>query len=267
MPKFPDNLSDEQRLASAKGRTDRLVDHVTALFGLHEANALIIYSPMLSSQIPRSYAAHAFNAFQQSMHLYELVRLCAIWDKPGTDRESIPTILALLGRSEIIEKLVQDTYRSYASDAMPHDLRPTDDPDIEAAKAAWWERYRVERAEEQAQKVRDWIATAQEKADAIIASPALKSLRGFRDAYVAHNLTPSETPPNMQDEVRPVRYGDETPILDATVEIVDALHLALNGTSFDWEGARGIAANNARDLWNGCRFEIRNPMRRRSLPE
>jgi hypothetical protein len=267
MPKFPDNLPDEQRLADAKARTDRLVDHVSALFGLHDANAIIIYSPMLSSQIPRSYAAHAFNAFQQSTHLYELVRLCAVWDKPGTDRESIPTILALLGKPEIIEKLVQDTYGSYASGAMPHDLRPTDDPDIEAAKAAWWERYRVERAEEQARKVRDWIAIAQEKADAIITSPALKSLRKFWDGYIAHNLTVLQAPANMQDEVRPVRYGDETSILDATVEIVDALHLALNESSFDWEGAREIAANNARELWNGCRFEIRNPMRRRSLPE
>jgi monomeric isocitrate dehydrogenase len=78
MPKFPDNLSEEQRVTTAKMRTDRLVDHVSALFGLHEANAIIIYSPTLSAQVPRSYAAHAFNAFQQSMHLYELVRLCAI---------------------------------------------------------------------------------------------------------------------------------------------------------------------------------------------
>lgn len=50
------------------------------------------------------------------------------------------------------------------------------------------------------------------------------------------------------------------------MEIVDTLHLALNSTSFDWEGAREIAANNARDLWNGCRFEIQNPMKRRGIP-
>jgi DNA/RNA-binding domain of Phe-tRNA-synthetase-like protein len=150
---------------------------------------------------------------------------------------------------------------------MPHDLRPTNDPETEAAKIAWWERYRVERADEQAKKVREWIATAHEKAEAIINSLALKSLRDFRDAYIAHNLTLRETPPDREDEVRPVKYGDEMPILDATVEIVNALHLALNGSSFDWEGAREIAANNASDLWNGCRFEIRDPMRRRRLTE
>jgi AbiU2 len=199
------------------------------------------------------------------MHLYELVRLCAVWDKPRDDRESIPTILALLAKPEVIETLVEDTHRSYATDATPHDLRPTNDPVIESAKVAWWQRYRIERADEQVQKVSEWIATAREQADAIIASAALKSLREFRDAHIAHNLSLPETPAGMQDEVRPVRYGDET-ILDATVDIVDALHLALNGTSFDWEGAREIASNNARDLWNGCRFEVPNPMRRRGIP-
>ena len=63
---------------------------------MHELNAVVIYSQKLSEQIPRSYAAHAFNQFQRSMHLFELVRLCAMWDGPGDDRESIPISLPCL---------------------------------------------------------------------------------------------------------------------------------------------------------------------------
>jgi hypothetical protein len=58
-----------ERLALAKARADKLVHHIASLFLMHESNAVVIYSQKLSEQIPRSYAAHAFNQFQRSMHL------------------------------------------------------------------------------------------------------------------------------------------------------------------------------------------------------
>jgi hypothetical protein len=40
----------------------------------------VLYSDTLSSQIPTSFAANAFNVFQRGMHQFEIVRLCALWD-------------------------------------------------------------------------------------------------------------------------------------------------------------------------------------------
>jgi hypothetical protein len=84
------NQAPDERIAQARTRAQKLVDHIATLFLMHEANAVVIYSQTLADQIPRSCAAHAFNQFQRSMHLFEIVRLCALWDPPGSDRESIP---------------------------------------------------------------------------------------------------------------------------------------------------------------------------------
>jgi hypothetical protein len=97
-----------ERLALAKARADRLVHNIVPLFLIHESNALVIYSHKLSEQIPSSYAAHAFNQFQRSMHLFELARLCAMWGGPRDDRESIPTIIALFNEPELIDQLIAD---------------------------------------------------------------------------------------------------------------------------------------------------------------
>jgi hypothetical protein len=40
--------------------------HLFQLIALHENNAIVVYSDTLALQIPRSYAANAFNVFQQA---------------------------------------------------------------------------------------------------------------------------------------------------------------------------------------------------------
>jgi hypothetical protein len=87
VPGFPDNWDDAERLSAAKHRTRKLIDHIFSLFMMHEANAIVTYSDCLSRQIPRSFAAHAFNQFQTSMHLFEIIRLCALWDSASEHRE------------------------------------------------------------------------------------------------------------------------------------------------------------------------------------
>ena len=86
---------------------------------MHESNAVVIYSRKLTEQIPRSYAAHAFNQVQRSMHLFEIIRLCALWDPPGTDRESIPTIVELFNEPALIEQIARETHDFYATEVQP----------------------------------------------------------------------------------------------------------------------------------------------------
>jgi hypothetical protein len=68
-------LSADERIRHAKDRADKLVGHTATLFLMREAKALGVYSPKLARKIPRSHAAHAFNQFRRSMHLFEIIRL------------------------------------------------------------------------------------------------------------------------------------------------------------------------------------------------
>lgn len=257
MPRFPDTLSNECRLARAKTRVDKLVDHISTLFVMHEANAIVIYSQQLAKQIPTSYAAHAFNQFQRSMHLFEIVRLAALWDPPREDRESIPTIIALFNTPELIDQIVEETHTYHANEAAPHDLRPSTDPEIIAAKKAWWTAFRAERATDEARHTRERLSTAITKAAEVQKSPVLKALRVFRDAYIAHNLDLPEPDIKTKANVYRLKYGDEALLLKETVAVADALHHGLNRTAFDWEGSQDIARDNASDLWNNCTFELK----------
>lgn len=70
----------QMRIDEAKRLTARVVDHLQYLLDIHENNAVVLYSDTLSKQIPKSYAANAFNIFREAMHQIELVRICALWD-------------------------------------------------------------------------------------------------------------------------------------------------------------------------------------------
>src|SRR4051794_11661522 len=97
-----ENLSLSERIELAKEKTARVVDHLSYLLELHENNAIVVYSPTLSSQIPTSHAANAFNVFQRGLHQFEVVRLCALWDRAEPEKESIPTIIELVDDENVI---------------------------------------------------------------------------------------------------------------------------------------------------------------------
>jgi len=54
----------------------------------------------------------------------------------------------------------------------------------------------------------------------------------------------------------PMRYGDERKMLDDTLPIVEALYCWVNGTSLSFENSRKINRENAKALWNACKFTI-----------
>ncbi|MCJ2031257.1 hypothetical protein MKK50_17975 [Methylobacterium sp. J-043] len=252
MPRFPDNLTNERRIEIAQQRADRFIDHVRDLASVHEANKIVVYSKALSSQVPQSHAASAFNQMQRSMLMFELVRLCAMWDPCREDRESAPTIADLIDKPEIIRKIVDDRHSRYANEPEPFDCSPTSDPLIQKAQDEWWEKDRQERADFEANRTREQLTEALDRIAKMRASPILKSMRDFRDENIAHNLDPNRSSAGGQ---RP-RYGDERPLLRETVKVADLLHRGLNDTHFFWLDARRQARRDARALWLRCRFDI-----------
>jgi AbiU2 len=129
-----ERLSDSQRITLAKTKMDKVLGHFLNLLALHESNAIIVFSPMLASQIPRSYAANAFNVFQRAMHDFELIRLCALWDCPRDardEKESIPTVVELIERAPIVDALAEEFRRHWANIGS-HNLNPSSDPELRA---------------------------------------------------------------------------------------------------------------------------------------
>ena len=190
---FP-KLTTAKRVQTAKQKTHRVVDHLLYLLALHESNAIVVHSDTLSMQIPRSYAANAFNLFRQCMSHFEIVRLCALWDPPSPDRESIPTIVKLLkDHPDVIDALVEET-RTTALVGVRDPALAELSPSIE------------EQAQRKTAEARDEIERCIRKGQEIEHSPPLASVKNVRDKHLAHSLSKTVA---KKRPVLPVNPGDE----------------------------------------------------------
>ena len=248
-------LSIAERLATAKAKTERVVDHLLYVLELHENNEIIVYSPTLRSQIPTSYAANAFIIFRHGLHQFEIVRLCALWDSVELEKENIPTIIELIDRPEIIEALAKETAAHWKGHAGGI-LNPSDDPELRALEVDALRRSNDDFGEQQAQRAREELREAVDKSRTILAAPKLASIMNLRDKYLAHSLTETRRERKV-GSIDPMKYGDERDLLNASLSIVQALFCWVNGKSFDFENSRQIDRENAKALWESCTFDIK----------
>jgi AbiU2 len=232
-------LSLSERIEAAKAKTASVVDHLLYLVELHENNALVVYSPLLSSQIPTSHAANAFNVFQRGLHQIEVVRLCALWDSIDLAKENVPTIIELIVRPDVVEALAKETASHWDGQTSDADL----------------ERIDKEYGEQQAQKARTSLRRAIDDAHEIMGSARLQSIMNLRDKHLAHSLSQTRREQKV-GPIAPMKYGDERVILDGTLPIVQELYCWINGCSFSFDDSREIDRRNAKALWEGCKFSI-----------
>ena len=173
-----EHMTAAERIQAAKEKTERVVDHLLYLLALHENNAIIVYSHTLSSQIPYSRAANAFNVFRAGLHQFEIVRVCALWDRAGDDKGNIPTIIELIDHREIIEALAQETLAHWSGMGGAGIVNdPAEDPELFALATAALQRHNEEFGQEQAQKARDELRKAIADARAIFSSRRGPSMR------------------------------------------------------------------------------------------
>jgi AbiU2 len=224
----------------------RVVHHFLYLLELHENNVFIVYSPGLSSQIPESFAANAFNVFQRGCHQFEIVRLCAVWDKPAPDKENILTVVELIDSPCVLDMLSEDE-RQYWLNSGRGLINPSDDPVMREQ-----ERQSIAQdAEEHANRCRDKLLQAIKSARAI--SSKLAGIMNLRHKHLAHSL--AQTRSEKKGTVfQPIKPGDETELLDKSIPIVEALFAWVNGVSISIAGFREIRRKNAHALWTGCTF-------------
>ena len=216
----------QKRIAEAKRITALVVDHLQYLLDIHENNAVVLYSDALSKQVPKSYAANAFNVFREAMHQIEIVRVCALWDSAHIEKESIPTVIELVDDPKVIEALADQASAG------------RDD----------------EFAKQQAQKAVTGLKEAIKAARELKKSERLKSIRNLRDKHVAHYLT--ETMEEKKGPIAAMKHGDEGPVIDATIPIVEALNSWVNGVGFSLKDAQAIDRKCADALWGACTLKI-----------
>jgi hypothetical protein len=244
-------MSIDERIKKAKEKTERVVDHLLYLLELHENNAIIFYSPTLSSQIPVSYAANAFNVFRRGLHQFELVRLCALWDSADPDKENIPTIIELINQPDVIEAFAQETL-SHWNGIGGHIIE--EDAELHAQATEALERSNKQFGEEQAQKARNDLRRVIGEARQMLTSSKLAGIMNIRDKHLAHSL--SQTRREQKAAIEPMKYGDEREVLETSLPIVEVLYCWVNGRSFSFQDSRNIDRKNAEALWTRCRFEI-----------
>jgi hypothetical protein len=224
------DLSDAERVALAKSKSDDLINRLLQVVRLHESNRIVTYSDTLAKQIPASFAAHAFNEFQGAVHLFEITRLCALWDPPGQHRVSIPTVVELINEPRVLQSLDDET-------------------------ADWWKGGGALEAFEQTQveSIRRKLRGAMRASAHLSRSKLIRRFRDFRNAYLAHSLK------GHANELGNPKYGQERRLVRASIEIVHRLYLGIHNTDFALRDATRQAERNARELWDNCAFNIPRP--------
>lgn len=255
-PKKLSDLTADQRVEFAKKKTQKLVDHTIGLITLHETNRIVVYSPQLSSQIPQSFAANAFNSFQRSLYGFGLVRLSALWIAPrdnDLDMESLPAVVDLIDRTDVLDILERETYLAHLSPIGIiglEDMSPELRGRAKQEERAFIESWARQQSTKSKRKLKSAIAWTRRAGS----SDKLKSVINHRDKFLAHSL--SQTRAEKNGPVGPMMYGYERDLIWKTVAIVHRLHLGVNGAGFTWKDSVRIARKNAEALWLGCTFKV-----------
>ena len=222
-----DTWDAQTRISEARRLTACVVDHLQYLLDIHENNAIVLYSNTLSKQIPKSYAANAFNVFREAMHQIEVVRICALLDQ-GTSikRESIMTVIELIDDPKVLEALAEQARGGHP--------KPVADQRAERAHA----------------RLKDAIKKARETRNSNI----MKEIRNLRDKHVAHYL--AEKAEQTENSSASMKHGDEGPVIETAIAIVETLNSYVNDVSLSFEDCRAIDQKCATALWNACTFTI-----------
>ncbi|MGH6712319.1 MAG: hypothetical protein ACREEK_25545 [Bradyrhizobium sp.] len=243
-----------KRIAEAKRLTERLVDHAHYLLDICENNAIVLYSDQLSKQIPRSYAANAFNVFREALHQIELVRLSALWDQAHIDNEAVPSVIELVDHEDVISALAQVARDQYAR--MPEPLDRNEPAEEREIAARLMKRVNEQRGEEHAQNAIAGLRKAIADGRAMHKSEKLKSIRNLRNKHVAHYLTQTKAERNGEI-IAPMKVGDEKLVLETTLSVIQLFYCWVNGVGISFEDSRKIDRKCAEELWQGCTFTIK----------
>ncbi|WP_069299365.1 hypothetical protein [Neptunicoccus sediminis] len=244
-------MADDDQIERAKQYTNKLIDLVIGAKAANENTRHAVYSSRLVGQISRSYAAHAFKELQNTLLYFSVVRVCSLFDKAANDRVSLHTVINAISNKETVRKVARETHLYHATQGEPRRSTSEDDPEIRKLLADHWTNYNEECGRKEEQLVYRRVCVAQKIVDRAERLLIKDQLRPFRDNFIAHNLSDNAR------NGRQVSFmlGMENRAIQHAKCAVDQLHLALNGTSFDWEGLEKMQRRNAAEFWDNLNFE------------
>lgn len=243
-------MTADVRLSEADRKVNELWTYVSNLVKMHESNEYLLYRPEVVSQIPPSYAAHAFNILQHSVLLAELVKLCALWDDPDLDTNSIPTIVKLVDHQDV-KDLLRLKYRNSARDHMRSLSQAMPSISIFQLRGHWRDEIKREM-----DRFDEFWGKGVDDARKIIGSAQLSSIKNFRNHEIAHNLEKVIAINKTGKGARRVRYGDEKYVLTKSVDSAFNLNILIRQAHFDYSIVEKTAKRSAADLWLNCKLTI-----------
>jgi len=113
-----------------------------------------------------------------------------------------------------------------------------------------------QRGEEHAQNAIAGLRKAIAEGRAMHKSEKLKSIRNLRNKHVAHYLTQTRSE-KSGEIISPMKVGDERPIFEISLNVIELLYCWVNGTGISFEASRKFDRQCAEELWNGCTFTIK----------
>jgi hypothetical protein len=247
------NLSTSERIRIGKEKVSKLTERVLDAVNLSAVCDHFLYSNTLSSQIPRSYAGHAFAATQQALFQQLIIRTVALWDKPDFNVFSIPTAIALIDDDAVIHQLQNEHFQAHSGRGS-RNLNPSHDPEIGAEIQTMIKNYQTQFATSQANKADKILRVSIDKVKEVTADRIHLSIVNLRD-HVSHSL--DQTRRELKEPVANMKYGQEKDLLQTSVRLIENLYCWVNGTSFDIQGdCASQAKRNASELWTNCTFNI-----------
>jgi hypothetical protein len=168
------------------------------------------------------------------------------------DKENIPTVVELIDDDDIVETLADENRRHWSDIEGNVFGEPSDDPATVEAIRQSVKRLNRQFGDDQAALAKAQLKQAIADTRALRGSARLASVMNVRDKHLAHSLT--ETRREKRGPVQPMKYGDETKLLDASIPIIEHLYCWVNGKGFSIAEAQETDQENAAALWNGCKF-------------
>lgn len=249
-------MSVSERIHLAERKLDRLDAHLARLIQSNANINMLVLSGRIASQIPESFAAHAYNSLQNDLVHYEVGRVVSIWDDVDYEKDSFPTIFAILDGASVCRQVYRNQLRDEIRTSHGPYIIGAENLDSDVVRnlerqSATWSR------ERNRQNLVKYTKRARRLFYSTISSKRLESLRRYRDQLVAHNidweLKDQETT-NTQP-LDPVKYGQSGKLLRISCSLSFALNIAFRSTDFPYKDRFEISKKNTDALWGGARFE------------
>ncbi len=219
----------DTRIALAKEKTANIVNHLQHVIALHESNRFLVFSDIIGKQMKTSFGAHTFNLLRVSQLRYEILKLTALWDSPSENRESIPTIAALIDHDKIRSKLEQEMENYWSKE---------DDSRF---------------GKQQSENVKRWLSNSVKISAKVTRHERFKAMIDFRDHHIAHNL---DTNAQRRAPDAKSKSGDEKRLMRISIRAVKMLYLGVCHTDFAADQSTEISKKNARLFWEGVTVKV-----------